>query len=197
MGRQCIEIDRETHTLEEVQRVMNCTPRKEGFLRLHAITFLLRGYSRSEVEELLLIPSRTLRDWVKKYNERGVDGVITRARPGRPKLLDQLRLIEEAREFFTEGGASVVKFHGHLLELFKKKLHYTTVWRAVHNAGYRLKVPRKKYPDSDEELKKDFINKLTEVVSDPAATVFFCDEVGFEGDPRPCKHWFMKGVNCG
>ena len=52
--------------------------------RLHALAHALEGRSRGEAARLAGMDRQTLSDWVRRYNEHGVDGLRDRPKPGRP-----------------------------------------------------------------------------------------------------------------
>ena len=55
--------------------------------RLLAIALVLEGASRLEAARQTGMDRQTLRDWVHRYNEAGVDGLMSRTPPGpTPKL---------------------------------------------------------------------------------------------------------------
>jgi hypothetical protein len=47
--------------------------------RLLAIALVLEGYSRTEAAELSGMDRQTLRDWVHRYNDEGIDGLKSRS----------------------------------------------------------------------------------------------------------------------
>jgi transposase len=49
--------------------------------RLLAIAMVLEGTSRLDAARQTGMDRQTLRDWVHRYNERGVDGLASRAAP--------------------------------------------------------------------------------------------------------------------
>ena len=55
--------------------------------RILAIAMVLDGFSREEAARLCGMDRQTLRDWVHRYNEAGLDGLADRARSGRPASL--------------------------------------------------------------------------------------------------------------
>lgn len=59
--------------------------------RLHALAHALDGRSRTEAARLAGMDRQTLSDWVRRYNERGVEGLRDRPKPGRPCGLDEGR----------------------------------------------------------------------------------------------------------
>ena len=46
-----------------------------------AIALVLQGYSRTEAAELSGMDGQTLRDWVHRYNDEGIDGLKSRSLP--------------------------------------------------------------------------------------------------------------------
>src|SRR5258705_7045411 len=56
--------------------------------RILAIADALDGMSREEAAQAAGMDRQTLRDWVIRYNEDGLDGLADRARDGRPQKLD-------------------------------------------------------------------------------------------------------------
>ena len=55
--------------------------------RILAIAMVLDGFSREEAARLCGMDRQTLRDWVHRYNQAGLDGLADRARSGRPASL--------------------------------------------------------------------------------------------------------------
>lgn len=70
--------------------------------RLLAIALILEGYSRAEAARLNGMDRQTLRDWVHRYNDEGVDGLRSRVVPGRPGALNETQLAE-LRAMVLEG----------------------------------------------------------------------------------------------
>ncbi len=55
--------------------------------RILAIAIVLDGFYRAEAARLCGMDRQTLRDWVHRYNEAGLDGLSAPARSGRPASL--------------------------------------------------------------------------------------------------------------
>ena len=57
--------------------------------------------------------------------------------------------------------------------------------RFFHKQGYALKTAQP-WPDKqDEQLRETFLQKLKQLMDQPNVEIWFADESGFEGDPRP------------
>jgi len=182
------------HELKEAARVGSM----ETTWRCTAIQMLVTGVNRAQVCQSLLISERALRKWIKLFNEYGVDGLIAKKRPGRTSILrgEQVKelttLIEQPeraeRTFWTAKA-----FHGYISETYRIECSYETVVRFFHRQGFALKVPQP-WPDrQDETLREVFRDQLRELCQVPDVDIWFADESGFEGDPRPRRRWDKKG----
>lgn len=70
--------------------------------RLLAIALVLEGASRAEAVRQTGLDRQTLRDWVHRFNNIGVDGLISRPSPGRtPKLTKEQ--MAELRQMVVAG----------------------------------------------------------------------------------------------
>lgn len=170
----------------------------ETAIRCTAIQLLITGVTREQVCQALLVSERSLRHWVKAFNERGLDGLIVKKRPGRTAILngDQAaqfaRLIaepEQAERTFWTAKA----FHGYLAATYHVECSYETVVRFFHRQGFALKVPQP-WPDRQDEAQREaFRERLQALSQDAEVELWFADESGFEGDPRPRRRWDKKG----
>ena len=74
-----------------------------------ALAFVLDGRTRTEAAESCGMDRQTLRDWVHRYNEEGLAGLIDRPLPGRTPMLyaEQMRqlaaIVEAGPDPKTDG----------------------------------------------------------------------------------------------
>ena len=197
MARPRLEPNADNATISELKQTGRVGS-SETALRCTAIQFLLAGTPRQQVCDALEVTERALRKWVKAFNCCGIDGLIAKKRPGRTRILsgpqvqELVALIEAPeqveRTFWTAKG-----FHGYLSQAYEIECSYRTVVRFFHQQGFALKVPQP-WPDrQDEQQRKAFCQRLDEMLQDPKLDVWFADESGFEGDPRPRRRWDRKG----
>jgi transposase len=62
--------------------------------RLLALAMVLDGHPRSEAASCNGMDRQTLRDWVHRYNDEGVEGLKTRLPPGRTPFLTEQQMAE-------------------------------------------------------------------------------------------------------
>lgn len=184
--------------LEELEQAIECSTSIQSHTRLSAIRGLLLGYSFEEVEELFRTSERSLVRWVSEFNEQGIDGLIDRPRSGRPRVIAAEKASEYresienpnlADEHFWTGK----KFHGYLTKELKEDISYRSTIRFLHEQGFTLKVPRRWPERQDEEKRKAYLELYSQLKNDFKVDIWFLDEVGIEGDPRPRRRWARKG----
>ena len=197
MARALLKPDPENASIEELKQVSRIGS-SETATRCTAIQMLLAGISRQLVRDALLVSNRALRKWINCFNQAGVDGLIVKKRPGRmsiitdqqaPELAQLIDQPEKAKRDFWTAKA----FHGYIGETYQIQCSYETVVRFFHKQGFALKTPQP-WPDmQDEQLREAFLLKLQKLFEQPDVDIWFADESGFEGDPRPRKRWDKKG----
>lgn len=194
-----LEPNPENATLEEIEVAMEAAPNKRSYVRLAAIRALLKGYSRKQVAELYHRTDRMVRLWIESFNRGGIDALITRHRGGRKRkvalervkdlLLPVLENPAQAGEVHWTG----VKLHGYLKEKLSIELGYRTTVRWLHDLNYNLRVPRPWPERQNEQQRQAFLEQLKTLAADPKVDLWFSDECGVEGDPRPRRRWAQPG----
>lgn len=174
------------------QKTSSAAVCERSALRLRAVKALLLGIAFEQVMALFEAAERTLRDWVSAFNEQGIDGLIERTHPGRPRVIAEQQatylsaLIEEPAKA-GEAHWTARKLHGWVRSNLDLEVSYTTVWRLFHERGFSLQVPRP-WPDrQDEAAREVFRQKIATLLEDNDLEIWFQDEMGVEGDPRPCR----------
>jgi len=189
----------ENATLEELRVAMEAAPNKRSYIRLNAIRSLLLGLPRATLCQQFCRTDRMLRLWIEMYNRGGIDALITRPKPGRPRKvkLERLRdLLVPVLENPAQAGQvhwTGVKLHGFLQEQLQMQLGYSTTVRWLHELNYRLRLPQPWPERQNEEERKAFLQELRLLSADPSVELWFSDECGVEGDPRPRRRWVQPG----
>jgi transposase len=184
---------------EELLLAMRLSPTKEGYIVFQGIDFLYQGKSIKETSNLLRVSERTVRNWVNKYNESGVSGLAYRGKSGRPRKIsiakfqaEYVPLALEPKQIGVD-NFTAIKFHKYLTEGCKEKLCYQTLLNYFHENDLSLVVPRPQVIDKqDKDERDEFVARISELAN-AKEEIWFCDEVGFEGDPRPRARWVKKG----
>jgi transposase len=189
----------ENATLEELAVAMEAAPNKRSYIRLAAMRALLKGLERAVVCDLYHRSDRMVRLWITLFNQGGIDALATKARSGRRRKikLEQLAVLlvpvledpAQAQELHWTG----VKVHGWLKAQLGLELGYSTTLRYLHELGYNLRVPQP-WPERQNETERTaFLTEIRRWQADPQIELWFADECGVEGDPRPRRRWSARG----
>lgn len=189
----------ENATLEELRGAMDAAPNKRSYIRLNAIRSLLLGLPRSTVCQQFCRTDRMVRLWIELFNRGGIDALITKPRPGRKRKvkLERVRdLLVPVLENPAQAGQvhwTGVKLHGYLKEQLQVELGYSTTVRWLHELNFHLRVPQPWPERQNQEERKKFLEELRLLAADPQVELWFGDECGVEGDPRPRRRWVQPG----
>jgi transposase len=135
-------------------------------IRLQGIILGRQGRSSREIGEVLGVSSRSVRDWVKRYQQGGVAAL--QEQPGRGR---RTRLKEQDHEAFrarVDAGAQpddgVCTLRGcnikQILEQeFGVRYSVSGVYRLLHRLGYSSLMPRPRHKLSDPQRQDDFKKK--------------------------------------
>lgn len=198
MSRRRIMPNPHNASVAELDGAMRAAASHRERDRLRAIKALILRPDFEFVRELFDVSERTLRVWICAFNRQGIDGLLDRAHPGRPRAIaaehdERLSdlIIRPSQAQITHWTAR--KFHGYLREALQIECGYRTVVRWLHEHDFRLKVPQP-WPDrQDEQQRQDYQERLRGLLNDPEVDLWYMDEMGVEGDPRARRRWARKG----
>jgi len=191
-------------TLEQLQAAMEAAPNKRSYVRQAAMRCLLRGMNRQDVCETFCRSERMVRLWIIKYNHGDIDALISKPTGGRKRKVALQRLEEMLVPVLKDPAQAAmehwtgVKVHGWLLEQIQAELSYSTVVRYLHDLDFHLRVPRP-WPlplldEPERETKRQsFRTQMATLAADPQVELWFGDECGVDGDPRPRRRWVQPG----
>jgi transposase len=195
----CVEPNAENATEAELLVAMEAAPNQRSYRRMAASRALLMGFSRAQVGALFGRSERLVRLWILCFKEGGIDALCSRPRPGRPRKikLERLRdllvpVLEEPEKAAQEHWTGV-KIHGWLKEQLAIELGDRTTIRYLHELDYPLRVPQRWPERQDEAERAAFLEELHALQQDPTVALWYGEECGVEGDPRPRRRWSARG----
>lgn len=194
-----LELNKDVASHEELLLAMRCAPTKEGHHMFQAIDFIYQGLSVKTVSELLHFSSKSIRNWIHKFNNEGITGLAIKGKSGRPRKIpiekfqaEYLPLVITPQQV-GEDNFTAIKFHNYLRTEHKEELCYQTLLNYFHENNLSLVIPRPRaLGKQDTESRANFLEKLKLAINN-REEIWFSDEVGFEGDPRPRSRWVKKG----
>ena len=197
MSRARLKLNFENSSIEEVIAAQSRAPNRKEQFRYQAIYFLYLGDKDEDVQKRLRISASTLHRWKVYFNTGGVSGLTIGRSPGRRRKIPK----DFAGEYLTSlldtpsltGCWTGKKLHGYIEKDLKVQFGYSTLIRYLHEQNFKRLFPRKFPGDPDPEKRTAFIETITKYVSSPKTELHFCDESGFEGDPKPRQSWAKRG----
>lgn len=189
----------ENATPEAVRVAMEAAPNKRSYVRLCALRALLLGVARAQVCQMFARTDRMVRLWIECFNRGGIDALISRPKAGRPRKvkLERVRdLLLPVLENPAQAGQvhwTGVKVHGYLKEQLCVELGYRTAIRWLHELNFHLRVPQPWPERQNQQARQQFQEELCVLAANPNVQLWFCDECGVEGDPRPRRRWVQPG----
>ena len=159
---QALQIRRD-RTSRVLRKQSKCETDTRVARRILAIANALEGMSREAAARAAGMDRQTLRDWVIRYNEHGLDGLVDQPRDGRPPKLDaqeKAALVEivlagpdpevSGISAFTRDDLVAI-----CLERFGKSLHASSMGRIMRNLGLSRQKARPGHPQKDPVAQAD------------------------------------------
>lgn len=194
-----VKVTREEHGPKDLRRLAADLKDAGHARRMHAIAFVLDGWSRGRTAEFANVDRQTLRDWIERYNEGGVGALATLTSPGRPRLLtpDQH---EELHGMVTKGPDlnkdGVVRWR--CVDLVRKcserfcvpEVHPGTMAKWLHRLRLKKLTARPFHPRKDEAAQQAFKQNFSDIVNEALPA-----EVKEKG--IPIEFWFQDEARVG
>jgi len=198
MAPRAILPNPENVSLDELDVAAKAAANGREHDRMMAIKALIMGAQTEFIARLHNVSRRTVNNWIARFNRAGVDGLIDGPKTGRKRAIPPeltttcIELLDQPQKAGQQHWTGA-KFHGHLNNELQLEVGYSTVIRFLHEQNFALKVPQP-WPDrQDEELRRAFRQHILQLLRDEQIELWFADESGFEGDPRPRRRWARKG----
>ena len=127
--------------------------------RLHGVLLVAQGMTCPEVARLLGDAPRTVEYWVRRFEERGLGGLVEGERSGRPSRLDTAQLGELERVLRgapTAVGVEANLWDGKALAFYMRErwgveMGVRQCQRLFRRFGFRLRKPRGMVAKADPE----------------------------------------------
>jgi transposase len=159
-----LEITRMDHTSGALRALAGKCRDGAQVRRLLALAMVLDGHPRSDAASSNGMDRQTLRDWVHRYNQEGVEGLKTRAIRGRTPFLTEQQMAE-LYELVVKGPDlatdKVVRWRcvdllGEVKRRFSVEVHESTIGKWLHGLGLTRLQPRPVHPKKDPEAETAF-----------------------------------------
>ena len=139
-----------TESVEELKTLLKKSKNTTEKDRVQMLYLLKSGTvkNRTEVADSIGKSTKTIGQWLSKYEEGGIDKLLQRRyAPGRQPYMtpSQLETLL-AKLNDPDGFRSYVEIHQYVKETFEVAIGYKAIYALVHDKwGAKLKVPRKSH----------------------------------------------------
>jgi len=166
MRALCIRRDRSPAVLRKLAK---SEPDARVGRRVLAIANALEGKSREDAARSAGMDRQTLRDWVIRYNEHGLEGLVDCWGDGRPPKLDAeemaalVRIVLAGPDPETSGLSAFTRedLVGICEKRFGKRLHATSMGRLLRSLGLSRQKARPSHPEKDPAAQAAFKKSST------------------------------------
>lgn len=160
-----VAIERADHTAAELRREAARCRNSDAARRMLALALVQEGQSRTEAARACGMDRQTLRDWVHRYNESGLDGLSDKkGRTGPKRLLspeEEAKVSDWVRKGPDPETDGIVRWRrvdlARLIEAeFKVTLAERTVGDLLHRLGFSHISVRPRHPKADALVQASF-----------------------------------------
>ena len=163
-----VEITRTEHSSSDLRKFASVCKDTKASCRMLALAMVLDGANRTTAANTCGMDCQTLRDWVHRYNNEGLEGLGNRRAQGRKRFLtDEQR--SELEQIVRDGPNpeidGVVRWRRIDLqrvieERLGVKMHERTVGKQLTSLGFRRLSVRPQHPKSDPQAQETFKKTL-------------------------------------
>ena len=155
-----VAIARSDVSAAELRGAAGRTQDAKAARRMLAIALVLDGWSRESAAEACAMDRQTLRDWVHRFNESGLEGLTDRPRRNgpRPRLSPPQQAqvaewVEQGPDLERDGVVRwrCVDLQRRILKEFAVSLHERTVGKLLRKLSFRRLSVRPQHPQTKPE----------------------------------------------
>lgn len=170
---------------------------KKAADRIKAVVMLHYGFTYQEIAKALFLDEVTLNRYVKKFKERGIEGLSEYRYVGgktRLTLLQEQELKLYLKENTKRTAKEVVDY---IHQIYKVKFSVIGATKLLHRLGFTYKKPKIVPGKAERAKQEEFLKVYTEIKANlkPNDQIYFADSTHPEHNTKPSYGWILKGKN--
>ena len=164
---------------------------KKEFVRCSVIIMLSEGCTYELIALSQGISLKTIQRYKKKYEEKGVDGLMEYRYTGREGKLNEGQVKQMEKELEEHLYANTEEIRIYIESEFGIQYSRSGVRDILHRLGYVYKKSKILPGKADSEKQEAFVEELEELISSKTGTeaLFYIDGC----HPRPIRHVLVMG----
>ena len=163
--------------------------------RIKAVLMLNTGLSAAKAAEYLLMDEKTVRNYLKRYLEGGLEGLCSDFYFGRKSCLtesEQQALILELRTRIYPTACAVIKF---IEQTFGLSYSVSGITNLLHRLGFSYKKPQAVPGKACAEAQQAFLSELSKIKGSKGANspILYVDSTHPQHNSHPDYGWLVVG----
>ena len=158
--------------LKEEFQIARAQQDLDRYVRVQGLLLVHRGFRETDAADIIGVGRRTLQDWIHRYRNSGISGLVKGPYPGRkPKLSDEEK--SDLAEIIAAGPEAAgfdtgVWIAPIVVELVKRRygVSYSSsqTARILHDLRFSMQYPTKRLSKGNEEAQEKWlIQELSEI----------------------------------
>lgn len=159
-----VSITRTDHTAAELRALASKCRDGAQVRRLLALAMVMEGCRRTDAAVRNGMDRQTLRDWVHRYNDGGIEGLKSLVSPG-PSPALTVEQMAELRDLVLQGPDPAVHkvtrwrcadLREEVARRYDVSVHESTIGKWLHQLGLSRVQPRPYHPQKDPDAEEAF-----------------------------------------
>lgn len=163
--------------------------------RIKAVLYIHFGLSYEQIAKLLLFDETTVRRYVRRFQEKGIDGLLEyRYRGGTRKLTSYQE--QELRVFLQENTKRTAQeVCSHIRKTYHVPFSLIGATKLLHRLGFTYKKPKVTPGKADRAKQEAFLKAYRNLQRSlrPTDSLYFLDATHPQHNTKPSYGWILKG----
>lgn len=163
--------------------------------RIKAILYLHYGFSYEETAKLLLLDEVTLRRYLQKFQEKGIDGLLEYHYHGGKSRLTTLEMGTLEKYLVSNTLTAAQQVRDHILKIYRKTYSLIGITKLLHRMGFTYKKPKIVPGNVSLVLQQEFLKRYEDIKEKLGSKdqVYFSDATHPTHNTKPSYGWIKKG----
>ena len=161
--------------------------------RIKCILLLDKGWSPSQIQEVLLMDSETIRRHKNAFLSGGLQDLLQLHYKGRIPKLSPKQVCFLSKHLHVKHYSTAASITDFIKKKWDINLSSKGVTNLLHRIGFSYRKPKKIPQNIDKQTQKEFVDSLQE----EKGVVLFVDAVHPQHNSKPSHGWFPKSKKVG
>ena len=163
--------------------------------RIKAILALNTGFSYEQIAKLLLLDEVTLRRYVQKFQDKGIDGLLEYRYHGGKSQLTTAQQEKLEQYLISHTLTTAQQVQDHILKTYQKTYTIIGVTKLLHRMSFTYKKPKIVPGNVSPILQQEFLKRYAGIKDQLSEKdqIYFSDATHPTHNTKPSYGWIKKG----